>query len=513
MESVARRFLLGLMACALNLVVTRAEAQVIGDASGIATTAVLCRNLTTGQTVISSSSRGDWDCAALGLVYSPGDRLQTGTRGVLPSTGLVPGVTGQTLPEDFASHIQSDASVFGGPVWSADLDGDGDLDAVVRSAFLWMENPGGPNPLFVKHLIDGPEGSARTVHVMDVNLDGRLDIVASFAGNSQKLLWFENDGATPTGFVERRIDSRPGWTVESVDGGDLDGDGDTDFFAVMEKTQCEQPPPFLCEEVVWIEDVGASYVRHTIELEEVEGDHFTHLVAFDADGDLDLDLMLADHSLADTVTWYENEGGSFDQEHMIDASNQPFNLHVTDVDGDGDDDIVASKSGTGDEVRWYENQGGGVFVIRTATAFAEHDSLAVGDVSADGHVDIVLARGNGPLAWLENDGESPPAFELHEVDGTAFTQLIDTGDVDLDGRLDVLGVDAGFPGDFVWHENRIGLRLSVGGLAVRDFLCRNRTRGQSLVVPTAETSIDCEHEGLVVEPGDEIEVFVRGRAL
>jgi hypothetical protein len=78
--------------------------------------------------------------------------------------------------------------------------------------------------------------------------------------------------------------------------------------------------------------------------------------------------------------------------------------------------------------------------------------------------------------------------------------------------MDVLGVSHPTSDIWVWHENRIGLRLSLTGLRVRDFSCQNRSTGQRLRVQTTETAIDCENEGLVVNPGDEIEVTARGRA-
>lgn len=49
------------------------------------------------------------------------------------------------------------------------------------------------------------------------------------------------------------------------------------------------------------------------------------------------------------------------------------------------------------------------------------------------------------------------------------------------------------------------------GLAVRGFLCRNRTTGQTVRVTTTDPAVDCDHEGLVVSPGDEVEIFARGQ--
>jgi hypothetical protein len=81
-------------------------------------------------------------------------------------------------------------------------------------------------------------------------------------------------------------------------------------------------------------------------------------------------------------------------------------------------------------------------------------------------------------------------------------------DIDDDGRPDFVANSLTFD----WYRNQIGRRLVVGGVEVRGFFCRNRTSGQTVRVPTTDSAIDCENEGLTVNPGDEIEVFARGQA-
>ena len=285
----------------------------------------------------------------------------------------------------------------------------------------------------------------------------------------------------------------------------MDGDGDTDFFASMQNTQAPFPP--FDQEIVWFERTVTGYERHLIA--SGSGATAPRLLGFDADGDEDVDLVVSDVS-EETVLWYENKGAQFSTSHLLDPLFLPLRFHAVDLDSDGDEDLVAFSGLSSDpELRLYENLGEGNFSAHSLGSFPGHggDRIAIADYSADGRPDIAFP---GPILWLENQGGQPPTFEQHEVAAGELTFSLAAGDVDLDGRIDLLGTGA-FD-NFDWHENRIGLRLSAGGLDVRGFLCRNRSTGQTIRVATVDPEVDCENEGLTVEPGDEIEVFVRGEA-
>jgi hypothetical protein len=80
---------------ALGLVVTRGDslqmvatgtrddtgARVGGAVTGIATTKVICENVTTGQKLQASTNATSWDCETMGLDVAPGDTVVTGVQG------------------------------------------------------------------------------------------------------------------------------------------------------------------------------------------------------------------------------------------------------------------------------------------------------------------------------------------------------------------------------------------------------------------------------------------------
>ena len=78
-------------------------------------------------------------------------------------------------------------------VRSGDLDGDGDLDAVltdlVADKLDWFENVNGDGSRMQQHNIAYQFNSASTVDIADVDDDGDLDLIAV---GDVSLFWFEN---------------------------------------------------------------------------------------------------------------------------------------------------------------------------------------------------------------------------------------------------------------------------------------------------------------------------------
>ena len=153
-----------------------------------------------------------------------------------------------TFPENpnplpgLENSYDRDEPIEDGLMWrmmTADMDNDGDTDVIAarrnQGVVEWYENDGGAIPQWTRHTVFNQYIAGKSIFPMDVNLDGHMDMVFAARGSSH-LSWYENmgngqsftqhilfEGASPSDPNDINFGSR------SVFGGDIDGDGDTDF--------------------------------------------------------------------------------------------------------------------------------------------------------------------------------------------------------------------------------------------------------------------------------------------
>jgi hypothetical protein len=321
-----------------------------------------------------------------------------------------------------------------------DVDGDGDLDAVVggsdgtlayfeKTIAGYVQRTGAANPF------DGFDaGTSSAPALVDLGADGDLDLVVGSADGT--LAYLENTG---TGFVQRTGTLNP---FSSVDVGDmstptfvdLDGDGDRDLV------------------------VGA--LDGTLASFENTGTGFAPLAGagsapalVDVDGDGDRDLVVGNS--AGTLDYYENTGtaaapvyvqrtGAANPFGSLDAGESSTPT-AADVDGDGDLDLVTGNAaGT---LAYFE---------RTATGYIERTGAAnpfdgidagslsapvLGDLDGDGDLDVVLGASDGTVryfqrtatGYIELTGAANPfnGFDVGAAGAPALVDLNGDGDLDL----------------------------------------------------------------------------------
>jgi hypothetical protein len=179
-------------------------------------------------------------------------------------------------------------------VRAADLDGDDDLDLVVAE-FGWratgktlaFENLGEfPRPKFRRHVIDGHSGGIHAP-LIDLNGDGRLDVVVLISQQYEMVATFLNEGDFRFSTREIFRGPHPAWGATGLDPADLDQDGDVDFLVTNGDTFDDgvlKPD----HGVTWLENLGnMNFAPRT--LVSLPGTH--RALAIDADGDGDLDIL------------------------------------------------------------------------------------------------------------------------------------------------------------------------------------------------------------------------------
>src|SRR6185436_17483232 len=274
---------------------------------------------------------------------------------------------------------------------TADMDDDGDADVVAYAAgegtTAWFENADGGGSAFVAHVVQSGgsvSNSGRSAVTTDLDGDGDADVLVA-GGKVGDFTWFENHGAGRFGQTHP-IDAGTQWGARSVVGADLDGDSDVDVIAAF----------FELDTIAWFRNedgLGHFGPRQDI---TVLADGVRSACAADMDGARAVDVIEAS-SLADSVSWFENVDGlgAFGPARVVtSAVANPQQVVCADVDRDGDTDVV-SVSFDDDATIWHENLDG------VGGSFAPHvihdgptvgaRALAVGDVDADGDLDVVMA--------------------------------------------------------------------------------------------------------------------------
>jgi uncharacterized protein (DUF2141 family) len=354
----------------------------------------------------------------------------------------------------------------------ADLDGDGDLDGVVGDIdgiLHYFENTGSATaPAFTART--GAANPFNTVDVggysspsfADLDGDGDLDAVVGEAYGT--LHYFKNTGsAIAPAFTEQAGAANP---FNGLDAGlrptpsfaDLDGDGDLDAVVgegngtlhYFKNIGSATAPAFA-------EQTGAANPFNGINVGQLSTPSFA-----DLDGDGHLDVVVGE--LNGTLRYFQNTGtttaAAFTE--RTGAAN-PFNgvsgfrstPSFADLDGDGDlDAVVGGGNGT---LTYFLNttphQPAADFAAQTGAA-NPFNGVDVGDASTpsfadldlDGDLDAIVGDNDGTLHYFQNTGSAiAPAFT--EITGAAnpfngvdvgFRGTPSFADLDGDGDLDAI---------------------------------------------------------------------------
>jgi len=170
-------------------------------------------------------------------------------------------------------------------VFAADVDGDGDLDVLsasqVPEKIAWYENTDGAGNFGTQQIIFTAAGTAMSVFAADVDGDGDLDALsASPTWADSDIAWYENtDGAGS--FGTQHIISTALNVAMSVFAADVDGDGDLDAFSAS----------WVEAKITWYENTDGAGSFGTQQIVSAVATGAYSVFAADVDGDGDTDVL------------------------------------------------------------------------------------------------------------------------------------------------------------------------------------------------------------------------------
>ncbi|MCI0587083.1 MAG: VCBS repeat-containing protein [Planctomycetes bacterium] len=340
-----------------------------------------------------------------------------------------------------------------------DLDGDGDLDALVGNGPC--TSPVSPDRVLLNNGIGtfsnasaplpppANSGDTRSLSLGDVDGDGDLDAVLGNVScsfpvpvNSSATSIFWNNGAAS--FVSTTLGPAEGVTT-TVSAADADADGDLDVF-VHGASDCSTESLCTYGHGVLYRNMGGSAFLTAVNFTGTSG-FGGGMVVWDVD-------VLAGRIGGQTRLYLNDGAGGFADVSGAAPDDSTFpsspvpgtGLGVGDLDGDGDLDALTTHSDyfVPNFVRLYRNDGTGLFAntpVESLPFFALSTAIALGDLDGDADLDVLIGRGfsctaDSPLLLL-NTGAG--AFLSGTFpSGTFVSGDVALGDVDGDGDLDAL---------------------------------------------------------------------------
>jgi hypothetical protein len=315
-----------------------------------------------------------------------------------------------------------------------DVDGDGDLDAMVanyrQANKLWLNDGSG-------NFTDSSQslGSSLSFGVSLGDVDGDGDLDAVVANNNQANKLWLNDGSgnfTDGGQFSGSSSS------QGVSLGDVDGDGDLDAVVANDgqanKLWLNNPPPMSAANITASPTANTNAVMASSDITLTLPNSMTGTASSNAD------KFIVRGSLSGNITGVLTDNSN----NLIFNPNTDFKLSET-VTVTLKADVISADGLGLDKVFSY------AFTVETAASSpgnfldsgqslgsSSSRSVSLGDVDGDGDLDAVVANPNqANKLWL-NDGSGNFTDGGQSLGSSSLSQGVSLGDVDGDGDLDAV---------------------------------------------------------------------------
>lgn len=296
-----------------------------------------------------------------------------------------------------------------------DLDSDGDNDILYEvnnpHKVAWLENLDGMGQFGSEQVVleNQPEF---IIGIKSADLDGDndLDLIVRYGDTfHDKLVWLENIDGQGNFANEVTLFEEVGYTINFPIIIDLDSDNDLDIVTAYEYFQGPA-------KIIRFENDGNGFFGEEIEIHQF--DFFSDWTSvyrlayadINTDGIPDLAVTTQHDDFGPTYIWFQHLGnGEFGDSYGLTNSGVSFtHYQFHDFDNDGDNDVLSSRRNGADRIFWVENTDGlGTFSVdRTITTEVDFTtSIKAVDINGDGLLDVISgSSGDNKVAWYENTG-------------------------------------------------------------------------------------------------------------
>jgi len=299
-----------------------------------------------------------------------------------------------------------------------DLDGDGDLDAVVANGRHWtQQNFAFFNQGRARFSVMRPLGKDRSTtyacELADLDGDGDLDIaIGNDMAMGEILL---NDG---TGRFESHGKFGEVASVRSLTIADMDGDGDKDILATCRGMQNR----------IYLNQGSADFKSGPTF--GTKSDSTIDVAVGDVNQDGNPDLILANRDgQQNFVLLNDGKLGFKERRPFGTGRDQSRAVAVGDVNGDGKLDWVIGNIGQSNALFLGDGKGGVEKTIEFGNEKNRTYTVAIADMDSDGDLDIVTGNAGQPNFVYLNEGDAT-GFIGASFGGSQATYGLSVGDLD-----------------------------------------------------------------------------------
>ncbi len=391
--------------------------------------------------------------------------------------------TGLWDPVDKSGNPMHNFYMYKGSPVFADFDGDGDLDLIVgqasnsRVSVQYFENTdgafsfGAKNDLNISPMGGVDVGREASPQFMDLDGDGDLDAIIGAKynyGSIPEIFVFirDEDGdfvADQDHPIVQGLDAVGyGYPIRDIIPivVDIDNDGDIDLIICRD------------DDVLFLKNEDGDFINQPSLFPSFNSTNASELslTFIDMDNDNDLDALFGNEDDPARIEYFENQANPSNPSAVqvpnfisaappapFDAltfgSNPNPNITAIDLDNDGDRDIVIAETyyfqsgynGYRTKVRYFENNGDGTFTEGTTPVGDQFDALSYinfADIDGDGDLDGFIGTGylnltGGQVLYFENTNPAPtPALAT-----TTLSYKFGTGPIVVDANLTLADAD------------------------------------------------------------------------